>query len=80
MSLLPYCCIKDTLIKVARNAVGAVISSRDCTERIIAIDFESSSSYPYPIKWGRYNMLSSYCDKDSAYIFTTGCLPDVNPP
>jgi hypothetical protein len=30
--------------------------------------------------WGRYNMYSSYCDKDSAIIFTTGRLPDVNPP
>jgi hypothetical protein len=40
----------------------------------------SSSSYPYPSKWGRYNMFSSCCDKDSAFIFTTGCLPDVNPP
>jgi hypothetical protein len=39
----------------------------------------SSSSYPYPTKWGRYNMFSC-SDKDSAFIFTTGCLrlPDVN--
>jgi hypothetical protein len=40
----------------------------------------SSSSYPYPTKWGRYIMVSSCCDKDSAFIFTTGRLPDVNPP
>jgi hypothetical protein len=32
------------------------------------------SSYPYPTKWGRYNMFSSCCDKDSAIIFTTGRL------
>jgi hypothetical protein len=30
--------------------------------------------------WGRYNMFSSCCDKDSAIVFTTGRLPDVNPP
>jgi hypothetical protein len=35
-----------------------------------------SFSYPYPTKWGRYNMFSC-CDKDSAFIFTTGRLPDV---
>jgi hypothetical protein len=40
---------------------------------------ESSSFYPDPTKWGRYNMFSSCCDKDSAIIFTTGRLPDVNP-
>jgi hypothetical protein len=39
----------------------------------------SSSSYPYPTKWGRYNMFSSRCDKDPTFIFTTGRLPDVNP-
>jgi hypothetical protein len=33
-----------------------------------------SLSYPYPTKWGRYNMFSSCCDKDSAIIFTTGHL------
>jgi hypothetical protein len=33
----------------------------------------------YPTKWGRYNMFSSCCDKDTAFIFITG-LPDVNPP
>jgi hypothetical protein len=39
-----------------------------------------SSSYPYPAKWGRYNMFSSCCDKDSAIIFTTGgltCLTSI---
>jgi hypothetical protein len=41
---------------------------------------DESSSYPYPTKLGRYNMFSSRCDKDSAFIFTTGRLPDVNPP
>jgi hypothetical protein len=41
---------------------------------------ERSSTYPYPTKWGRYNMFSSCCDKDSAFIFTTGRLPDVKPP
>jgi hypothetical protein len=40
---------------------------------------DSSFSCPYLTKWGRYNMFSSWCDKDSAFIFTTG-LPDVNPP
>jgi hypothetical protein len=40
----------------------------------------SFSSCPYPTKWGRYNMFSSCCDKDSAFIFTTGRLPNVNPP
>jgi hypothetical protein len=39
-----------------------------------------SFSYPYPTKWGWYHMFSSCCDKDSAIIFTTGRLPDVNPP
>jgi hypothetical protein len=34
-------------------------------------------SYPYPTKWGWYNMFSSCCAKDLAIIFTTG-LPDVN--
>jgi hypothetical protein len=43
-------------------------------------DCKSSSSYPYPTKWGRYNMFSSCCDEDSAIIFTTGRLPDVNHP
>jgi hypothetical protein len=38
------------------------------------------SSYPYPTKWGQYNMFSSCCDHVSAIIFTTGRLPDVNPP
>jgi hypothetical protein len=38
---------------------------------------DKSSSYPYPTKWGRYNM---FFHKDSAIIFTTGRLPDVNPP
>jgi hypothetical protein len=37
-------------------------------------------SYPYPTKWGRYNIFSSCCDKDLAIVFTTGRLPDVNPP
>jgi hypothetical protein len=36
-------------------------------------------SYPYPTKWGRYNMFSSCCD-NSAIVFTTRHLPDVNPP
>jgi hypothetical protein len=40
----------------------------------------SSSSYPYPTKWSRYNMFLSCCDKDSAIIFMTGRLPDVKPP
>jgi hypothetical protein len=39
-----------------------------------------SSSYPYPTKWGRYNMFSTCCDKNSAFIFSNGHLPDVNPP
>jgi hypothetical protein len=39
----------------------------------------SSFSYPYPTKWGWYKFLSC-CDKDSEIIFTTGRLPDVNPP
>jgi hypothetical protein len=39
------------------------------------ISFIPSSSYSYPTRWDRYNML-----KDSAIIFTTGRLPDVNPP
>jgi hypothetical protein len=39
---------------------------------------KSSSSYPYPTKWGWYNMFSSCFDKDSAFIFTTGRLPDVS--
>jgi hypothetical protein len=38
----------------------------------------SSFSYPYPTKCSPYNMFSSCCDKDSAYIFSTGRLPDVN--
>jgi hypothetical protein len=38
------------------------------------------ASYPYPTMWGRYNMFLSCCDKDLAVIFTTGRLPDVNPP
>jgi hypothetical protein len=41
---------------------------------------KSSSFYPYPTKWGRCNMFSSCCDKDSAIVFTTGRLPDVNRP
>jgi hypothetical protein len=36
--------------------------------------------YPYPTKWGRYNMFSSCCDKHSVIVFTTGRLPDVSPP
>jgi hypothetical protein len=40
----------------------------------------SSSFYTYPTKRGRYNMFSSCCDKDSAFIFTASRLPDVNPP
>jgi hypothetical protein len=36
-------------------------------------------SYPSPTKWGLYNIFSSCCDKDSAIVFTTGLLPDVNP-
>jgi hypothetical protein len=44
-----------------------------------AIHF-SSFSYPYPTKWGWYNMFFISCDKDSAIIFTTDRLPDGNPP
>jgi hypothetical protein len=40
----------------------------------------SSFSYPYPAKWGGYNMFSLCCDKDSAIVITTGRLPVVNPP
>jgi hypothetical protein len=40
----------------------------------------TTTSYPYPTKWGRHNMFSSCCDKDSAIIFTIGRLPDVNSP
>jgi hypothetical protein len=40
----------------------------------------SSSSYPYPTKWGRYNMFFTSCDKYSEIIFTIGRLPEVNPP
>jgi hypothetical protein len=35
---------------------------------------------PYPTKWGRYKMFSLCCNKDSAIIFTTGRVPDVNRP
>jgi hypothetical protein len=45
-----------------------------------SLNNNSSSSYPFPTKWGRYNLFSSCCDKDSAFIFTNGRLPDVNPP
>jgi hypothetical protein len=36
-------------------------------------------SFPHT-KWGRYNKFSSSCGKDSAIIFTTGRLPNVNSP
>jgi hypothetical protein len=39
-----------------------------------------SFSYPFPNKWGPYNMFSSCCDKNSAIVFTNGRRPDVNPP
>jgi hypothetical protein len=35
---------------------------------------KSYFSYPYPNKWGRFNVFLSCCDKDSAIIFTTGRL------
>jgi hypothetical protein len=46
----------------------------------LSVPMSSSSFYPCPTKWGWYKMFSSCCDKDSAFIFTTGRLPDVNPP
>jgi hypothetical protein len=40
----------------------------------------SSCSYPFPTLSGvSATCFSSRCDKDSAIIFTTGRLPDVNP-
>jgi hypothetical protein len=41
----------------------------------------SSSSYPYPTKWGRYNMFFHHVViKIWQFFFTTGRLRDVNPP
>jgi hypothetical protein len=37
----------------------------------------SSFSYLHPTKWGRCNMFSSCCDKDSAIVFTADRLADV---
>jgi hypothetical protein len=33
------------------------------------VSFFLSFSYPYPTKWGRYNMFSSCCGKDSANLY-----------
>jgi hypothetical protein len=46
----------------------------------IAAVGSSSSSYPYPTKWGQYNKFSSCCDNESAIIFTIGRLLDIYPP
>jgi hypothetical protein len=37
----------------------------------------SSFFFPYPTKWGRYNMFSSCCDKDSAIVWPVACLPST---
>jgi hypothetical protein len=69
--------------------LGSVLTVRGYTLRVVALHMAktarivyliSFSSYPFPTRWGRYNMFSSCCDKDSEFIFTTRRLPDVNPP
>jgi hypothetical protein len=40
----------------------------------------SSSSYPFPTKWSRYNMFLPYCVKNLQILFTTGRLSNVNSP
>jgi hypothetical protein len=67
-------CLKGPL---AKKLVTIIIEFRIRT----TLSHASSSSYPFPTlsEVGTTCFLSC-CDKDSAIIFTTGRLPDVNSP
>jgi hypothetical protein len=52
-----------------------------CTYSKEFIYLSSFFSFSYFIPLSEVgNMFLSCCDKDSAIVFTTGRLPDVNPP